>query len=177
MTAVFMTGASGFLGSHVMAELRRPAARCVRCPAAGERYRHCHVGRKPVRGDLADAASLAAAMAGCEAVFHIAADTSMWRGNAQAQTADQRARHRTAAAGGAAGARLGHRPHLVGRRRSRTSSRACSTRACRSAAASWINYERTKHLGEQAVRASGCRGSSSTHRTSSVRVTGTTGRA
>lgn len=156
MTAVFMTGASGFLGGHVMAELRRAGCEVralSRRPESDAGI--AALGGKPVRGDLADAASLAAAMAGCEAVFHIAADTSMWRGNAQAQTeTNVRGTERLLQA--AQQARVSAIVH--------TSSVAAFSHLVQGVldesvpqrgGESWINYERTKHLGEQAVRASG----------------------
>ena len=75
----FVTGATGFVGSHVArsladqgAELRllvRPTSRTANLEGiAGER----------VTGDLREPESLRKAMAGCEAVFHVAADYRLW---------------------------------------------------------------------------------------------------
>jgi dihydroflavonol-4-reductase len=75
----FVTGATGFVGSHVArclagqgAELRllvRPTSLTANLEGvAGER----------VTGDLRDPESLRPAMAGCEAVFHVAADYRLW---------------------------------------------------------------------------------------------------
>src|SRR5690606_9416185 len=44
------------------------------------------LGAEPVRGSLGDAASLRKAVAGCQAVFHTAADTSTWAPGDAAQT-------------------------------------------------------------------------------------------
>jgi dihydroflavonol-4-reductase len=74
-----VTGATGFVGSHVArclagqgAELRllvRPASVTANLEGiAGER----------LAGDLRDPESLRRAMAGCEAVFHVAADYRLW---------------------------------------------------------------------------------------------------
>ncbi|HKU20693.1 MAG TPA: hopanoid-associated sugar epimerase [Terriglobales bacterium] len=75
----FVTGATGFVGSHVArflagqgAELRllvRPSSITANLEGvAGER----------VTGDLREPESLRKAMAGCEAVFHVAADYRLW---------------------------------------------------------------------------------------------------
>jgi dihydroflavonol-4-reductase len=75
----FVTGATGFVGSHVArwladqgAELRllvRPTSLTANLEGiAGER----------VTGDLREPESLRKAMAGCEAVFHVAADYRLW---------------------------------------------------------------------------------------------------
>ena len=88
MTKVFLTGASGFLGAHVLTELI--AAGCdvqalSRRPESDTAI--SAQGALPVRCDLSDSESLQKAVAGCAAVFHVAADTSMWRQNAATQTA------------------------------------------------------------------------------------------
>jgi dihydroflavonol-4-reductase len=80
----FVTGATGFLGSHVArqllsrgAELRllvRPTSRLdniVDLPA------------ERVVGDLRDSESLKRGMSGCEFVFHVAADYRLWTRNGQ----------------------------------------------------------------------------------------------
>ncbi len=88
MATVFLTGASGFLGAHILRALR-DAGHQVRAlsrretsdgPIAAE-------GGVAVRAALDDVASLTAAMEGCDAVFHAAADTSQWRAHAARQTA------------------------------------------------------------------------------------------
>lgn len=71
---IFLTGATGFLGGRLLRALVR----------AGHRVRLLHraesdlsglpaVPHERVRGDVADAASLAGALAGCDAVIHAAA--------------------------------------------------------------------------------------------------------
>lgn len=156
MSTVFMTGASGFLGSHLLRELRQAGLEVralSRRPESDAAV--AAAGGVPVRGDLADAASLAAALAGCEAVFHVAADTGMWRGNAPAQTetnlqGTERLLHAARQAGvsgfvhTSSVAAFSHLVHGV-----------LDESVAQRGAESWINYERTKHLAEQAVRASG----------------------
>jgi dihydroflavonol-4-reductase len=73
---VLVTGASGFLGWHVarvLTERGYPVRALVR---PGSRVRELAV--EAVTGDLRDPRSLAAAVAGCELVFHVAADYRLW---------------------------------------------------------------------------------------------------
>lgn len=75
---VFVTGGSGFVGGSVVdylvtagAEVRALARSQTAAAAVAER------GARAVVGDLADRADLAAAMEGCELVFHIAGVNTM----------------------------------------------------------------------------------------------------
>ena len=79
MGDVLVTGATGFVGAAV-------ARRLI---AAGKPVRFLHRAGSDTRnieglpgarvvGDLGDAASLASAVAGCEAVYHVAADYRLW---------------------------------------------------------------------------------------------------
>jgi dihydroflavonol-4-reductase len=71
-----VTGASGFLGWHVarmLLERGRPVRALVR---TGSRV--AELGVEIVTGDLRDADSLERAVAGCELVFHVAADYRLW---------------------------------------------------------------------------------------------------
>jgi dihydroflavonol-4-reductase len=77
-----VTGAGGFIGSHVVAALAAGGASVRaydRDPAAS-----VPDGVEPVAGDILDAEALAEAMAGCEAVFHLAAVYSFARADAGA---------------------------------------------------------------------------------------------
>ncbi|MGA2120257.1 MAG: hopanoid-associated sugar epimerase [Bryobacteraceae bacterium] len=76
---VLVTGASGFLGWHVARVLigRGYTVRALVRP--GSRVRELTV--EAATGDLRDPASLAAAVAGCELVFHVAADYRLWAKN------------------------------------------------------------------------------------------------
>src|SRR5215472_7426714 len=76
---VFVTGATGFVGSHVARELRAGGAELrllVRSSSDTRNLAELHADR--VTGDLLQPDSLAHAMSGCEAVFHVAADYRLW---------------------------------------------------------------------------------------------------
>ena len=155
MSSIFLTGGSGFLGGHLLHELRaaggtvRALSRSTESDAA-----LTALGAQPVRADLRDATSLTRAMQGCSAVFHAAADTSMWRRNAAAQTdTNVQGTHNLLRAAEAAGVQafihtssVSAYSHLV----HKTMHESTPQRG----GESWINYERTKFLGEQAVRQS-----------------------
>lgn len=77
MSQVFVTGATGFVGGHLVRELVAAghAVRALSRSTAGDAV--CRsLGAQPVRGDLGDTRALAQGMAACSAVFHAAADTS-----------------------------------------------------------------------------------------------------
>jgi dihydroflavonol-4-reductase len=156
MPTVLLTGAAGFLGQHLARELmasgaqvralsRRPESDAVLAA----------LGAQPVRGDVTDPASLGPALAGVQAVFHAAADTNTWRPHNAAQTrTNVGGAHNLLAAAAAAGvtafvhtSSVSAYSHLVhGVLREDVAERGGE---------SWINYERSKFLAEQAVRASG----------------------
>ena len=76
MSLTLVTGASGFLGWHVAKVLTAQGKRVrALCRPASE-IRELEVER--VNGDLRDAASLVGAVAGCERVYHVAADYRLW---------------------------------------------------------------------------------------------------
>jgi len=76
MKPVLVTGASGFLGWHVASSLSQKGyqVRAMARRAGSVKDLHAEV----VEGDLRDAASLERAVAGCRAVFHVAADYRLW---------------------------------------------------------------------------------------------------
>jgi dihydroflavonol-4-reductase len=79
MMLAFVTGATGFLGSHVAHALAAQGADLrllVRSTSRTTNIDGLKADR--VQGDLRDPASLRAAMSGCEAVFHVAADYRLW---------------------------------------------------------------------------------------------------
>jgi nucleoside-diphosphate-sugar epimerase len=156
MPTVLLTGASGFLGQHLARELLTTGAQVRALSRRVETDRAlAALGVIPVRGDVTDPASLAAAMRGIEAVFHAAADTNTWRPNNAAQT-------RTNVDGAAnliAAARAEDVSAFV-----HTSSVSAYSHLVQGTlhegvlergGESWINYERSKFLAEQAVRGSG----------------------
>ena len=80
----FVTGATGFLGSHVariLAEQGADLRLLVRSTSNLKNLEGLGSGTtraETVTGDLRDPASLEKAMAGCEVVFHVAADYRLW---------------------------------------------------------------------------------------------------
>ena len=75
----FVTGATGFLGSHVARALVTQGAelRLLVRPTSDLRNIE-HLNAERVQGDLRDPVSIEKALAGCEAVFHVAADYRLW---------------------------------------------------------------------------------------------------
>ena len=73
---ILVTGASGFVGNHVARALLRrgqPLRLLVRETSNLSYLKDCG-GFETVEGDLRDRASLERAVAGCEILFHVAAD-------------------------------------------------------------------------------------------------------
>jgi dihydroflavonol-4-reductase len=76
---VFLTGATGFIGSHVAQELSRRGAVLrilVRPSSRLENLRG--LAAETVTGDLLQVDALRNAIAGCDAVMHVAADYRLW---------------------------------------------------------------------------------------------------
>jgi dihydroflavonol-4-reductase len=75
----FVTGATGFLGSHVARVLAEQGAdlRVLVRPTSNLKNLE-GLKAETATGDLRDPASLEKAMAGCEVVFHVAADYRLW---------------------------------------------------------------------------------------------------
>jgi dihydroflavonol-4-reductase len=75
----FITGATGFLGSHVARALAEQGAdlRLLVRPTSNLKNLE-GLKAETATGDLRDPASLERAMAGCETVFHVAADYRLW---------------------------------------------------------------------------------------------------
>ncbi|HTC40385.1 MAG TPA: hopanoid-associated sugar epimerase [Candidatus Acidoferrales bacterium] len=74
-----VTGAAGFLGSHVTRQLvaRGDTVRVLMRPSSNNRA-ISDLSLEYVTGDLRDAASLERAMSGMKRVFHVAADYRLW---------------------------------------------------------------------------------------------------
>ena len=152
---VLVTGATGFLGQHLVRELRAAGVpvRALSRSAAGDAA-VAALGATPVRGDLSDADALRRACEGAQAVFHAAADTSTWTpGNAEQTDTNVGGTARLLVAAQAAGvacfvhtSSVSAYSHLV----HETLREDLPQRG----ADSWINYERSKHEGERRVRAS-----------------------
>jgi len=75
----FVTGATGFVGSHVARVLAEQGADLRLLVRSSSDVRNIE-GLKAdrVTGDLRDAASIERAMSGCDVVFHVAADYRLW---------------------------------------------------------------------------------------------------
>jgi dihydroflavonol-4-reductase len=156
VATVLLTGASGFLGAHLLLELRAAGAdvrALSRRPESDAAI--AGLGGIPVRGDVTDPGSLRQAMRGVEAVFHAAADTNTWTPHNAAQTRTNvgGAQNLLAAAKEAGVGAFLHTSsiatysHLVkGVLREDVPQRGLE---------SWINYERTKMQAELDVRQSG----------------------
>jgi dihydroflavonol-4-reductase len=81
---VLVTGATGFVGSHVARELLA-AGHCVRAlvRASSDLRAIAPLSVETVQGDLRDPRSLPAAMNGIDRVFHVAADYRLWSSHPQ----------------------------------------------------------------------------------------------
>ncbi len=75
----FVTGATGFLGSHVARILADQGAELRLLVRPTSNLRNLEgLKAETATGDLRDAASLEKAIAGCDSVFHVAADYRLW---------------------------------------------------------------------------------------------------
>jgi dihydroflavonol-4-reductase len=75
----FVTGATGFLGSHVARALAAQGAQLRLLVRPTSDLRNIEdLNAERVQGDLRDPASIEKALAGCESVFHVAADYRLW---------------------------------------------------------------------------------------------------
>jgi dihydroflavonol-4-reductase len=75
----FVTGATGFLGSHVARALADQGAELRLLARPTSNLRNLQgLKAETATGDLRDLASLEKAMSGCDTVFHVAADYRLW---------------------------------------------------------------------------------------------------
>ena len=76
---VFVTGATGFLGSHVARVLAEQGAELRLLVRPTSDLRNLDgLNADRVVGDLRDSASIEKALSGCDVVFHVAADYRLW---------------------------------------------------------------------------------------------------
>ena len=76
---VFVTGATGFLGSHVARALAADGAELRLLVRVSSDLRNiADLNAERVTGDLRDPASIEKGLSGCEVVFHVAADYRLW---------------------------------------------------------------------------------------------------
>jgi dihydroflavonol-4-reductase len=75
----FVTGATGFLGSHVARVLSEQGAQLRLLVRPTSNLKNLEgLNAETAVGDLRDAASLEKAISGCDTVFHVAADYRLW---------------------------------------------------------------------------------------------------
>src|SRR5262245_16170215 len=75
----FLTGATGFVGSHVARALAEQGADLRLLVRKTSRLENiANIPGERITGDLTDSDSLRRGMAGCDAVFHVAADYRLW---------------------------------------------------------------------------------------------------
>src|SRR5258708_23259148 len=75
----FVTGTTGFLGSHVARVLAEQGADLRLLVRASSNTKNiADMKADLVTGDLRDPASLAKAASGCDVIFHVAADYRLW---------------------------------------------------------------------------------------------------
>jgi dihydroflavonol-4-reductase len=158
--SAFVTGATGFVGRHVVEQLTTLGWRIVALHRETSDIRY--LSRYPVElvvGSITDAKSIERAMpAGCDAVFHVAGNKSLWSGGDAEQTLEN-----------VEGTRILVQEAIAkeARRFIHTSSAAAwgeqaqipfDETATSNALTSTINYERTKYLGELEVEKGIARG-------------------
>lgn len=157
---VMLTGATGFLGGHLLARLRAAGvaeiAALVRTREAGERL--AAQGVLPALGSIEDPAALGEALLPhTDCLFHVAADTSPWRGHAerQSRTNIDGTRNVLAVAQERGVRRIVHTSSVSAFGQQGEVLTESSPRLGKQ---SWINYERTKAIAEELVLEAGAQG-------------------
>jgi nucleoside-diphosphate-sugar epimerase len=159
MRTVFITGANGFLGLNLVEQFIAAGWRVVGFCQPGSESRH--IRQFPVElaeGDILDLGSLRSAMPqGVDAVVHTAASTSVWSHNNSLQTRInvEGTRNVCRACLEKGAKRLVHTStwNTFG-----LEHRQITEATPQTGGRSWINYVRTKFLGEEEVRDAVSRG-------------------
>ncbi|MGH8686858.1 MAG: SDR family oxidoreductase [Burkholderiales bacterium] len=150
----FVTGATGFVGLNLVEVLLARGWRVLALHRPQSDLRHLQrLPAERVVGDVTDAASLRRALPpDVDAVFHVAGDTSQWSGaNARQDRVNiDGTRNMVGAALERRARRLVHTSSISawGQRRGRIDERDAQL-----GGSSPVNYQRSKFLAEQAVRA------------------------
>jgi dihydroflavonol-4-reductase len=156
---VMMTGATGFLGGHVLEQLRARDVEITALVRSAESAQALAAeGVDAVVGALDDVEALRRALKpGTDCIFHIAADTSTWRGNDQRQsrTNVEGTRSLLRAASQFGVRRFVHTSSVSAFGQQEAVINESSPRL---GAQSWINYERSKAIAERLVFEADARG-------------------
>jgi dihydroflavonol-4-reductase len=149
---VMLTGATGFLGGHILERLLADSvevAAVVRSQSAANAL--VARGVTAIVGSLEDPLVIGDALREpTDCVFHVAADTSTWRGNEERQTRTNVGGTRNVlAAAQAAGVRRFVHTSSVSAFGQQEAT--LTERSPRLGKESWINYERTKAIAEELV--------------------------
>ncbi len=150
----FVTGGTGFLGRHVVEQLAAGGWQVVALhrPTSDVQGLKTYPAVRLAEGAITDPESLARAMPeGCDAVFHIAANTNFWSGGNAEQTRDNvdGTRNVVEAAIAKGAKKLVHTSSESAWGEVHESS--FDEKTLQHGGKSWINYERTKYLAEVEV--------------------------
>jgi nucleoside-diphosphate-sugar epimerase len=150
----FVTGGTGFLGRHIVEQLAYQGFRVVALHRATSDVRalKSYSGVELAPGSITEAASLERAIPqGCDAVFHVAGNTSLWSGGDAQQTLENvdGTRHVVQTCLKKKVGRLVHTSSVASWGDQRVVP--FDETAPQHGAASFVNYERTKLAGELEV--------------------------
>ena len=150
---VFVTGATGFVGSHVARVLLQQGAELRLLARASSRTENLEGLRaERVIGDLCDAEALRRGMSGCELVFHVAADYRLWaRDPGEIYRANVEGTRAVLEAARAAGVRRVVHTSSVGTIGFQTNGRPADEDSPVSLAEMIGAYKRSKFISEQAA--------------------------